>query len=349
MQTTVVKPLVFSALMLLGGMVGAYADPLRQEELDWLQTMAFAAHQTDYSGTFIYQYGGHVETSRITHIADRDGEHGKLERLDGPRREIIRHNDQVWCDLGNGKVKIEQRQGGREFPALLPEQLTLLSKNYVIKTAEEERLAGFHAHTMVFQPKDNLRYTHKMWADSISGLLLKSEVIDDRGNVIEQYSFTQLSIGGDIDRSWIASNQPPTASPAHMPHHTHNSHYPHDAPHVGDPLLAGTFPKMAASIASGWRVDALPDGFRKIAEVRRKLHGRDAPVIQMVFSDGLAGVSVFIEQSDHDDDDHDGLSSQGVIQVYSKVIDDNLVTVIGEVPPQTVMQIADSVRNGNNP
>jgi len=343
-KSAVIKPAFLSAVLLLAAVTSAYADPFGQDDLNWLQTMAFAAHQTDYSGTFVYQYGDHVETSRITHIADRDGEHGRLESLDGPRREVIRHNDQVWCDLGNGKVKVEQRQGGREFPALLPDQLNLLKENYRVKSAEEVRLAGFHAHAMVFQPRDNLRYTHKMWADSVSGLLLKSEVLDERGAVIEQYSFTQLNIGGDIDRKWIAANLPAAGQPAR---HTHKM--PHAEGSYGDPRLARDVPKLAASpVASGWRVDALPDGFKKIAEVRRQLRGRDAPVIQMVFSDGLAGISVFIEKSDNDEDDHSGLSSQGVIQVYSKLVDDQLVTVVGEVPPRTVMQIADSVRHGGS-
>jgi sigma-E factor negative regulatory protein RseB len=343
-QTVVIKPVFLSAFLLLIAVNGpAGADPLRQDALDWLQTMAFAAHQTDYSGTFMYQYGDHVETSRITHIVDRDGEHDRLESLDGPRREIIRHNDQVWCDMGDGKVKMEQRQGGREFPALLPEQLSLLNENYLIRPAEEVRLAGFHAHAVVFQPKDNLRYTHKMWADSVSGLLLKSEVLDEHGGVIEQYSFTQLNIGGDIDRKWI------TASQAEVGSHAHKLHYTHSSSGRVDPRLDNSFPTTAASpIVSGWQVDALPAGFRKIAEVRRKLHGRDAPVIQMVYSDGLSGISVFIEKSDSDEDDHSGLSSQGVIQIYSKLVNDQLITVVGEVPPRTVMQVADSVRNGGS-
>lgn len=324
----------FLSALLLFAAAGACADPMRQDSLDWLQTMAFAAHQTDYSGTFVYQYGGHVETSRITHVADRDGEHGRLESLDGPRREIIRHNDQVWCYLGNGKVKVEQRQGGREFPALLPQQISLLSENYLLKPAEEVRLAGFHAHAMVFQPKDNLRYTHKMWADSVSGLLLKSEVLDEHGSVIEQYSFTQLSIGGDIDRKWITANQFADAP------HTHYGNKPH---------LAHNLPMAApASVVSGWRVDALPEGFKKIVEVRRQLRGKGAPVIQMVFSDGLAGISVFIEKSDSEDAAQTGLSNQGIMQVYSRLVDDQLVTVVGEVPPRTVIQVADSVRNGGS-
>ena len=128
---------------------------------------------------------------------------------------------------------------------------------------------------------------------------------------------------------------------------THNDS--RDVPHDGNTHPADSVPKTTAdSVASGWRVDALPDGFKKIAEVRRQLRGKDAPVIQMVFSDGLAGISVFIEKSDSDEDDHEGLSSQGVIQVYSKLINGQLITVVGEVPPRTVMQVADSVRNGGS-
>ena len=323
MQTAVIRPLC--AALLLAVAPAVFADPLWQDELNWLKTMAFAAHQTDYSGTFIYQYGDHVETSRITHIVDRDGEHGRLEGLDGTRREIIRNNDQVWCYLGDHKIKIEGHQDGRNFPALLPEQLSLLNENYLIKQAEEGRVAGFHAHAMIFQPRDNLRYTQKMWAHSDSGLLLKSEVLDERGNVIEQNTFTQLTIGGDIDRTWIVANSQAEVQHSHNPHHVH-------------------LPLEALANASGWQVDMRPPGFKKVAEIRRLLHGRKEPAIQIVFSDGLASISVFIEASDSDQDDHLGLSSQGATQVYSKVVDGHLLTVVGEVPPRTVMQVADSVR-----
>jgi len=349
-HTAVIKSVFLSASLLLAAATDVCADPVPQDGLNWLQVMTFAAHQTDYSGTFVYQYGAHVETSRITHIADRDGEHGRLESLDGPRREVIRNNDQVWCYLGDGKVKVEQRVGGREFPALLPDQIALLSENYLIKPGEEGRQAGFHAHAVVFKPKDKLRYTHKMWADSVSGLLLKSEVLDERGEVVEQYAFTQLTIGGDIDRKWITANQPAASlrgPDTKDPRHLHKPHYTHGGTHDSDVQLAHSLPKTTEpNFVSGWRVDAIPAGFKKIAEMRCQLRGRDAPVIQLVFSDGLAGISIFIERSDNDEDDHAGLTSQGVIQIYSKLVDGHLVTVVGEVPPRTVMQVADSVRNG---
>lgn len=329
----------------LAAAAGAAADPLRQDGLNWLQTMAFAAHQTDYSGIFVYRYGNHVETSRITHIADRDGEHGRLESLDGPRREVIRHNDRMWCYVGGRRMEMGQHQYGRDFPALLPQQLALLNENYLVRQSEEERLAGFHTHAVIFQPRDKLRFTHKMWADSDSGLLLKSEVLDEHGDVIEQYSFTQLSIGGNIDRTWINADKSASNSQVRGYHH-HNHKL--ELNEKNPPLVQPPNQAEPPAVASGWLVDRMPPGFKKIAEVRRQLRGKDAPVIQMVFSDGLAGISVFIEKSDNDEDDHTGLSSRGLIQVYSRLNDKYLVTVVGEVPPRTVMQIGDSVRHGGS-
>ncbi len=295
-----------------------------QEDVDWLKVMVFAAHRTDYTGTFIYQSGSHVETSRITHVTDAAGEHERLEGLDGERHEIIRNNDQVLCYLANGKVLIKKREGKGAFPALLPDQLSALNENYLIRRGEEDRVAGLHAHTLLFLPRDNLRYVHKMWAHSDSGLLLKAVVLDERGRVIEQYAFTQLSIGGNIDRKWIVQDK------------------------FLDKLRqqqagVGAAVTTAAS-ESGWQVGALPAGFRKVLEMRRSLRDGKAQVTHLVFSDGLAGISVFIESLADKPEMHPGLYSQGVMQIYSKVVDDNLLTVVGEVPPRTLLQVADSVR-----
>jgi sigma-E factor negative regulatory protein RseB len=325
--------------LLLGVAPAAFSEPALQDDLKWLETMTFAAHQTDYSGTFVYQFGSHVEVSRITHVTDASGEYGRLESLDGDRREIVRHNGEVWCYIGDNKVKLEG-QHTKEFPALLPDtqSLSKINKNYVVSQTGEARVAGFHTYAIQFQPRDNLRYGHRMWVDSNSGLLLKSEVIDEHGSIVEQYAFTQLTVGGNIDRSWITAdemgqNKPGPASVAQQPHAAAR----HD-----------TTQKASAAPASGWQVDAMPEGFGKIAELRRPMHNRSGTAIQMVYSDGLASISVFIEENDHDDDDHPGLTSQGAIQVYSRLLDGHLVTVVGEVPPQTVIQVGDSVRFAGN-
>ncbi|TAJ76520.1 MAG: siderophore-interacting protein [Gallionellaceae bacterium] len=320
-----VRVLSFLILLICGQ--SALADPPRRDDAGWLETMAFAAHQTDYSGTFVYQdgMGGHVAVSRITHISDADGEHERLEGLNGARREIVSSNNRVWLFLGDRKVRIERRQGGRTFPALLPEQISILKENYLIKQAEEDRVAGFHVHAVVFQPKDNLRYTHKMWAHNESGLLLKAVVLDERARIIEQYAFTQLTLGGSVDRSWIEPEK--------------SAQSVSKKSGIAPPVKSDTEFKM-----TDWQIDALPVGFKKIMEVCRPMRDKTKPVTHLVFSDGLAGISVFIEDVGGREDVNSGLSSQGAVQVYSRVSGDKLITVVGEVPPRTVIQVAESVR-----
>ena len=337
MRTAMSSSHVLLAVILSAFASSVLADPFGQDDVDWLKTMAFAAHQTDYVGTFVYQYGNHVETSRITHVSDSNGEHGRLESLDGTRREIIHSKNQVWCYLGGRKVSVENRQRHRSFPALLPQQLSLLNKNYRIRKAEEVRVAGFHTYAFVFQPKDNLRYVHKMWAHNDSGLLLKAAVLDGQGRVIEQYAFTQLSIGGDIDRSWIVPDK--ATGNMHIRHGYYSS-----SETINDAYTADA--DVETENLSGWQVDALPPGFLKTVEIRRTLRNKKSPVTHLVFSDGLAGISVFIEDMDDQVQTNSGLSSQGAIQIYGKVTGSHLVTVVGEVPPRTIIQVADSVRYG---
>jgi sigma-E factor negative regulatory protein RseB len=293
-------------------------------KLDWLKTVAFAGHQTEYTGVFIYQYDNHVETSRITHVIEADSEYEKLESLDGPKREIIRHHGQVWCYKKHRMVQVDSQQGQARFPLLLPDQLSALSENYQVKEAGVERVAGYNTQVVLFQPRDNLRYSHKIWVHTDSGLLLKSVVLNDKNQVVEQYTFTNLKIGTEVDHSWIAAS-----AAAGLPDKNQ-----------GKPALS----KVATPVNSGWVVDALPAGFKKTMEVLRPMHGKHAPVTQLVFSDGLSAISVFIEPGDADEDDVEGLSSRGAVNLYHKVVDKYLYNVVGEVPPRTVMQVLNSVR-----
>ena len=317
-------PLVFVGLVLAG--VGNACAAERPVNLDWLETVAFAGHQTDYSGVFVYQYDNRVETSHIIHVAEANGEYEKLESLDGPQREIIRHDGQVWDYRNHKTIQVDSQQGrSSSFPLLLPEQLSALSVNYQAKLQSAERVAGYNAQVILFQPKDNLRYAHKIWVHTDSGLLLKAAVLGDKNKLVEQYAFTQLQIGGKIDRSWVKE-------------YDSVSLHGKGSPGLAEPA------KDITPTHSGWAVDMLPPGFKKMMEILRPMRGKDTLVTQIVYSDGLSAISIFIEPNDGDEDDVDGLSSRGAVNLYHKVLDRNLITVVGEVPPRTVMQVLDSVR-----
>jgi sigma-E factor negative regulatory protein RseB len=317
-------PLVFVGLVLAG--VGNVCAGERPASLDWLEVVAFAGHQTDYSGVFVYQYDNRVETSNIIHVTEANGEYEKLESLDGPQREIIRHDGQVWDYSNHKTIQVDSQQGrSSSFPSLLPEQLSALSVNYQAKLLSAERVAGYNAQVILFQPKDNLRYAHKIWVHTDSGLLLKAAVLGDKNKLVEQYAFTQLQIGGKIDRSWVKEYDSVSLRGK------------------GSPGLAESA-KDISPTHSGWTVDMLPPGFKKTMEILRPMRGKDSRVTQMVYCDGLSAISIFIEPNDGDDDDVSGLSTRGAVNLYHKVVDRNLITVVGEVPPRTVMQVLDSVR-----
>ena len=293
-----------------------------QDAAAWLQRAAGAARSLNYAGTIVYQHGSRVETSRLLHLFDASGEFEKLTNLDGPAREVVRNNDQVRCYYPDAKiVRIEPRSFRNAFPSLLPQQLSALATYYFFRKGEIARIAGLETQAFVFEPKDGLRYGHKFWADLTTGLLLKARLLNEKNEAVEQFAFTDIQIGARLDRDMV---RPPFLTPP------------------PDWQVRETPPGEVTPQETGWVVRDLPPGFAKIIEGFRVLRGKPAPVAHLVFSDGLVAVSVFVEPTPSSPQPV-GLSQQGGINVYSRQLDDHLVTVLGEAPGATVRQIAYSV------
>lgn len=302
-------------LLACAGVAQAQTTP---DALALLRRIYEATEKLSYNGTFVYQQGNRAETSRITRLAGRDVE--RLEVLDGTPREIIRTRDTVKCYLPESRtVKISRRGDRRAFPALLPERLSDLARHYTITRGETVRIAGYDCETVVLTPKDDLRYGYKLWADTGSGMLLKARAFDDKGATVEQFTFTQLAIGG-VTRDKVKSR------------------------HAAGGWRVEDASDAPASLAeAGWRVAAELPGFRKVIEVTRKL-GESRPVSQVVYSDGLAAVSVFIEPlAGRAEPVHPGPSSLGAVNIYTRQIADHVVTVVGEAPAASVHRIANTV------
>jgi sigma-E factor negative regulatory protein RseB len=319
------RRLLLVAATALGLAAGASsAAPLADEEaLAMLERIARAARQLSYVGTFVYQHGDHVETSRIVHLVDASGEYEKLEALDGPRREIIRNNDEVLCYYPDAKiVRSEKRVARRTFPALLPEQLSALTGYYEIRKGEVERIAGYDAQALVLEPKDGMRYGHKLWAEADSGLLLKARMVNENQHAVEQFTFTQLSIGSGVTRDMVKPS--------------FNVRFP-------EWRLDRFANNTSSNVDSGWVVKQFPAGFRKIMEMRRSKQGSNNPIVHLVYSDGMAAVSVFIESAAGRTGIQEGLSRQGAINIYIRTLESQVITVLGEAPAATVVQIGNSV------
>lgn len=307
------------ALLILTFLPGlALAEKPGEDASAWLQKIASAAHGINYSGTFVYRHNGHMETSRIVHLFDANGEHEKIEVLDGPPRETIRNNDEVVCYMPENKAVIaERRKAFKSFPALLPEQSSDIGENYVIKLGGLERVAGFDCQNVMLEPRDIYRYGHRLCADSASGLLLKASTLNEKNEVVDQFFFTHVSIGGNIDPQQLKSK------------------YAFKQPAI---LQA-----RDVQVDSSWVVKSLPAGFKKIMGLKRAFAGKKFPTNHLVFSDQLAAVSIFIEPLAGIQKPVSGLSRQGAINVYTRPVGEHQVTVLGQVPAATVTQIGNSV------
>ncbi|MBI1965319.1 MAG: MucB/RseB C-terminal domain-containing protein [Betaproteobacteria bacterium] len=286
--------------------------------------MASASHRFNYTGTFIYRYGNNqAETSRIAHyVNSAGGEFEKLETLDGVPREVIRTNDQVTCYLPSTKTVIIEKRSGQRFPAMLPEQLGPVTDNYTVRVAGIDRVAGYDCQVIVLEPRDKLRYGHQFCAETKSGLPLRARTLSDKNEPLESFAFTQLRIGGSFNRDRV------------------KSHYAAKSQNWKVDRSALVITEVQSE--TGWVLTQQPNGFRKLTELKRSIAGRAANVSHIVFSDGLAAVSVFIEPLPKIPPQQN-LSHQGSVNIYTRLTADYMVTALGEAPAVTVMQIANSL------
>ena len=287
------------------------------EALGWLRKMHNATHKLSYSGVFVYQNGTRSETSRITRYVDASGDIEKLEVMDGVPREIVRTKDTVSCYLPGSRVVKVDRRTERDFPALLPERITALARHYDISLGETHRIAGYDCQAVVLTPRDNLRYGYRLYADVNTGMLLKAVTVDANGEQVEQMTFTQLTMGG-VTRDMVK-------------------------PRRG----AGNWRIEDAAAApaqlAGWGLSKELPGFEKIIELKRRL-GETRSAGQVVYSDGMAAVSVFIEPLEAKGEPaRTGLSSMGAIHIYTREVANHMVTVVGEAPAVSVQRIANAV------
>lgn len=313
---------VLGALAAAASLAGAaHAQaPAAADGMKLLGRIYQATEKLSYTGTFVYQQGDRVETSRISRTYGPEGELEKIEVLDGPRREILRTRDTIKCFLPESQtIKVEKRVDQRAFPAMLPDKFAELAQNYTVSRGEPARIAGYDCESVVLTPKDDLRYGYKLWADTATGMLLRARTFNARGESVEQFSFTQLTIGNvprertrplRSARNWRVEHA--TLAPAN---------------------LAG----------AGWTLGAELPGFRKIFELTRRL-GESRPVSQVVYSDGLAAVSVFIEPlAGRSEAARPGLSNLGAVNMYTREVANHLVTVVGEAPVASLQRIGNTV------
>jgi sigma-E factor negative regulatory protein RseB len=312
-------------LVVLLGLAAPLAQAANAQAL--FARMQQAGRSLDYEGTFVYQHGDQLESLRIVHKTGASGVRERLVSLNGAPREIIRTESEVRCYLPDENAALieHRRTDKRSFPALLPDSLVHLKSNYTIQVGKEGRIAGRKAVSVHIKPRDAYRYGYLLWADEASGLLLKASLLNEHGGVVEQYMFAQVSIGKSIPESELKPQYPTKG------------------------VVWQRADDETPALSTGqWTAAQLPVGYSLSARLMRRLPARKQPVEHLVYSDGLAVVSVFIEKAGDEAKPNvlSGLTHMGAVHAFGKVVDGHQVTVVGEAPALTVDMIGESVWSG---
>jgi sigma-E factor negative regulatory protein RseB len=285
----------------------------------WLQRIRDAALNVSYQGTMTYSAGGAVSSSRIAHYCSGRDRFERVEGLDGQVRQQYRLNQQVVTLWPATRLAvIEQQEAMSDFPAL-PPAVPGTFDHYDLRQVGVERVSGLEADVMLLAPRDQRRFAQRLWADRRSGLMLRADMIGSKGDVLETSAFTDIVLDPKAELETVRGPMKRLEG------------YKVVRPKVVKTRLED----------EGWGLTQPVPGFEGVGCSRRPLDTNGAEpasavqVLQAVFSDGLAQVSLFVEP--YDAQRHKPVrSTLGATHTLMSRRGQWWLTVMGEVPMSTV-------------
>ena len=287
---------------------------------DWLSSMGAAVQSTSYEGTVILIQDGSAEELMVVHTV-RDGVvREKMVAHEGNVLEIIRNGNVVHFILPDRQsVLVEEWDDQSTLFSTLPTSKVRFGSEYDVSIVRTGRVAGREAIELAIRPHDEFRYGHRIWLDTETSFPLQTQLIDN-GQPIEQIKFADIKLNSEIHSSALE----PSVSIENFT------------------WLRQSSGHEGTRVETTWKCGALPAGFRAIDSHAEKMQGSDDVVTHILYSDGLANVSVFIAP------ESGGLSTGparvGGSNSFSTASGGFEITAIGEVPSVTVKQIATSMQ-----
>ncbi|MBO1539552.1 MucB/RseB C-terminal domain-containing protein [Pseudomonas sp. OA65] len=301
--------------LLLGGWcaIPAHAD----EAQDWLNRLSQAEQQQSFQGTFVYERNGSFSTHNIWHRVQDGKVRERLLQLDGSAQEVLRIDGHTQCVSGSLIAGLGSTPEGTSR-TLDPQKL----KNwYDLAVIGKSRVAGRKAVIVALTPKDQHRYGFELHLDKETGLPLKSLLLNDKGQLLERFQFTRLNVAAPTDGDLQAS---------------------------ADCKAVAQDPGKAVAAKTAWHSDWLPPGFELTSSAARKDPDTQVQVSSLMYDDGLARFSVFLEPL-NGANATDTRTQLGPTAAVSRRLTtpqgEMMVTVVGEIPIGTAERIALSMRS----
>ncbi len=287
----------------------------------WLEKISKAANTLNYDGIFVYHGGDWMETMRLIHRTGPEGTQARLVALSGAAREVIRDDNQVTCILPDTESVLVAKSLHPAVPVFsVFSPSGDFSGHYKLQASPGERVAGRETQLITIIPNDPFRYGYRLSVDNDNNFLLKTELLDARGIVLEQMIYTSIEFSQTIPNKLL---QPGITGEGYR-------------------WLVNEAPKQSPT-ESDWVVDWVPNGFMMADSSTDPARFGRMPVEHLVYNDGLTSISVFIEKLIPGNESLKGRSSMGAVNAYGFMIDGYQVTAVGEVPGATVERVGRSV------
>ena len=277
-----------------------------------LEKSAKASQQLNYEGVFHSQSSSESNSTHVIHANINNKEYCLLKMLDGAPNEVFCSGDMVYVTSQDGLL-IKKRKNQFLFPSVLPSDIKHLKKNYQLSFGEKKRVADRMAQHIELKAKDNLRFNYHIWIDDKNLLPLKLIVTNNKNQPIEQSTFTTIAFSEVIDKDIFEKNI--NLSKVYVSKNKFIENY-----------VSNKF----------WNLKDLPSGFKEVDLISRRVNGLNLLDYQIIFSDGLAYVSLFIRPITRGTEPKEGTVAIGPTNISARYQDGYQIMSVGMVPPETV-------------
>lgn len=304
-----------------------------------LEAMRQAIGNTTYRGVLVHVHARDLDVIEILH---RGGtrEYERLYSLTGEPREVIRTPQGVTCILPRQHAimvdhSLPEGPAGRQG---IPFDAERLRAVYRFRRQGEDRVAGHRTLVVSIEPRDDYRYGHRFWVETRTHLPLRSELFTRDGRVLARLLYASIEFPGEI---------PDAALEPHLRgegYRTFRTREPRGRETGGDNA-------PVTGPGSGVRVGWIPPGFLMRAHRWHGMPLSETAVEHLLYSDGLASFSVYVEPAGGEGRTHrlDGTVVMGAIHAAGRQMDGVHVTVVGEVPEITVRKVIANIEPERRP
>lgn len=285
----------------------------------WMNRLATTTKQVAFEIAFVVSSPNREVMPYVWRhaILDTGDSAEQLSLLNGPGYEQIRINNRVSIfEPGFSPYSINAKAIDGPVPMAFIHSTDIVNASYEVLLMGRNRISGRMAQQLRIVSKDKSRYGYHLWLDEQTGLLLKLNMYNLDGSLLEQILVTQLIISDDVKNYF-------------------------------DNIQIEQLPPLAVAGSQGmqklsWTVAYRPVGMQILKQNLHRLSITGDPAEYMMLSDGLVDVSIYVMAA-NDAIQNDISVTTDTTTVVSISDGRAQVTVVGEIPVATANKIANSI------